>query len=220
MKPDHRHGAGGSSSASANSSSNGCTSNNDVMGHLQTPPPTQLPFLPTLHHYSSGDYVSGGTGLHFGATPSSLVVRNGNTSGAGSDAEFQIGTNGGSVLSNGLAAQWRLPSLQQVHQQFPNFLTNLEPQVGLFQFDHGENAEYVRDHGGRFRSNNKAIDDSSAGGIMPQVNTAKMEENNQGLSLSKNILGSGSSGNDLFWSGSGNAWSEVPSFTSSSSHLL
>ncbi|XP_061338353.1 dof zinc finger protein DOF3.6-like [Gastrolobium bilobum] len=211
--------ASGSTSASANSSSSGCT--NDVLGHL----PNQLPFLASLHHYSTSDFVSGNIGSHFGAIPTtSLVARNGNNT----STEFQVGTtssslgnNGSSVMSNGLGDQWRFPNLQQVHhhhhqqqqqqhQQFP-FMTNLEPQIGLFQFG-GENAEqpsYVIKDGGRFR-NFKAMD-SSVSGI-------KMEEN-QGLSLPKNVLSS--SGNDLFWTSSGNnAWSEVPSFTPPTNHLL
>lgn len=222
--------AAGSNSASANSStSSGCTnSTTDVIGHFPTPSPQthHFPFLPTLQH-SYSDYIYGGTGLNFGTFPTSLVARNGNntSAGTGSDAEFQIGTsssggnNGNSLLSNGLnSEQWRLPNPQQVHQQQFPFLTNLEPQIGLFKTD-GENAEppsYVRDGGGiRFCS--KALDSTSVSGMIPQVNTLKMEEN-QGLSLSKNVLGG--SGNDIFWSGSGNAWCEVPSFTSSTSHML
>lgn len=220
--------ATGSSSASANSSSSGCTNSTDVIGHLPTPSPqTHLPiFLPTLQHSYSDHYIYGGTGLNFGTFPTSMLARNGNntSAGTGTDAEFQIGTsssggnNGNSLLSNGLnSEQWRLPNLQQVHQQQFPFLTNLEPQIGLFKID-GENAEppsYVRDGGGiRFCS--KAMD-SSVSGMIPQVSTLKMEEN-QGLSLSKNVLGS--SGNDIFWSGSGNAWCEVPSFTSSTTHML
>ncbi|KAL1323107.1 dof zinc finger protein DOF5.1 isoform X1 [Arachis ipaensis] len=243
LKPDHHHhhlnlhggAVGGSSSASGNSSSSGRNNSNsnnnnndlNVMNHMQTPPPThhhhhQFPFLPTttLHHYSS-DHASS---LLFGPNPppSSLLVRNGGNTG--SDGEFQIGANnnnnGGSVLQ-----QWRLPSLQQ----FPNFLSNLEPpqpqpqppQIGLFhQFDQ-ENGEYVRDHhGGRFRCSsnsniNKTMADDSGvvvvGGMIPhhQVNnnSVKMEENNNsknnnqgGLSLfSKNNV---LGSNDLFWSSS------------------
>ncbi|KAK7273028.1 hypothetical protein RIF29_14074 [Crotalaria pallida] len=233
--------AAGSSSASANSnsSSGGCTNSTDVMAHFSTPaPPTHFSFLPTLHHNSYSDYISGGTGLHFGTFPASFEVRNGNNNtsavGTSSDAEFLIGTtslgannNGGSLLSNGLSEQWKLSNLQQVHvhqQQLPDFMANLEPQIGFFKFG-GENAEppsYVRDGGIRFCSN-KALDSSVSGIIIPQPNTPKIEENQGLMSLSKNVLGNNSNaGNDIFWSGSGNnnAWSEVPSFPSSTKHML
>ena len=61
---------------------------------------------------------------------------------------------------------------------------------------------------------------SSVSGIVPQLNTIKLEEN-QGLSLSKNLLMT-SSGNGVLWNNgsSGNAWSEVPSFIPSPNHLL
>jgi len=47
---------------------------------------------------------------------------------------------------------------------------------------------------------------SSGSRIVPQLSTIKLEEN-QGLSLPKNLLRS-SSGNGVLWNGSGNAWSE------------
>jgi len=212
----------GSTSASANSSSSGCTTDHVMMAHLPTPTQTQFPFLTSLHHYNS-DYVSGGIGSHFGAITTPLVAaRN------GSDVEFQIGTSSASSLGNsggamnGLGEQWRLNNLQQVQQQFPFLSTNLEPQIGLFQFGGAENSNaeppsYAKD-GSRFniRSNMDSI--SSLSGIMPQVNMIKLEES-QGLSLPKNLL-MGSSGNDVVWNGSGNAWSEVPCFTPSHNHLL
>ncbi|XP_019454668.1 PREDICTED: dof zinc finger protein DOF3.6-like isoform X2 [Lupinus angustifolius] len=196
-------------SASANSNSSSvCTNSTDMMSHF----PNHFPFLPTLHHNSYSDYISESTGLHFGT---SLDARNGNNAGAGagagagSDAEFQIGTSscggngngnnsGDSSFSNGLhLEQWMLPNLQQVHQQqFPNFLNNLELDGGM-----------------KFLS--KSLD-SSVSGINPQINTTRMEEN-QGLR--KNILGT-NSGNDIFWSGSNTAWTEVPSFTPSTNQML
>ncbi|RDY08016.1 Dof zinc finger protein DOF2.4, partial [Mucuna pruriens] len=223
MKP-----ATGSTSASANSSSSGCTTHDHVMiSQLPTPTPTQFPFLASLHHYNS-DYASGVIGSHFGTIPTPLVARNGNTS-AGSDVEFQIGTSsalslgnsGGSMFPNGLGEQWRMNNLQQVQQhQFPFLSTSLEPQIGVFQFggenNNAEPPSYAKD-GGRFNIRSKMDSISSVSGIMPQLNTIKLEEN-QGLSLPKNLLSS--SGNDVFWNGSGNAWSEVPSFTPSPNHLL
>ncbi|XP_047163811.1 dof zinc finger protein DOF2.4-like isoform X2 [Vigna umbellata] len=211
----------GSTSASANSSSSGCTTDHVMMTHLPTPTQTQFPFLTSLHHYNS-DYVSGGIGSHFGTiTTTPLVGRN------SSDVEFQIGTgsasslgnSGGAMLSNGLGEQWRLNNLQQVQQQFAFLSTNLEPQIGLFQFGGGENnnaepPSYAKE-GGRFNIRSKIDSISSLSGLMPQVNTIKMEEN-QGLNLPKNLL----MGNDALWNGSGNAWSEVPCFTPSNNHML
>lgn len=210
----------GSTSASANSSSSGCTTDHVMMTHFTTPTQTQFPFLTSLHHYNS-DY--GGIGSHFGTmtTTTPLVARN------SSDVEFQIGTGsasslGNSMLSNGLGEQWRLNNLQQqVQQQFP-FLST-EPQIGLFQFGGGENnnaepPSYAKD-GGRFNIRSKLDSISGLSGLMPQVNTIKMEENIQGLNLPKNLL-MGGSGNDALWNGSGNAWSEVPCFTPSNNHLL
>ncbi|KAK7394213.1 hypothetical protein VNO78_14735 [Psophocarpus tetragonolobus] len=215
-----------STSASGNSSSSGCTTDHLMITHLPTPTPTHFPFLASLHHYNS-DYVSGGIGSQFGAITTPLVARNGNTS----DVEFQIGTSSASslgnsggtmLLNNGLGEQWRLNNLQQVQHQFPFLSTNLEPQIGVFQFGGRENynsdpPSYAKD-GGRFNIRSKIDSISSASGIMPQINTIKLEEN-QGLSLPKNLLMSGS-GNDVLWNGSGNAWSEVPSFSPSHNHLL
>ncbi|KAL3032517.1 hypothetical protein AAZX31_02G087900 [Glycine max] len=223
-------------SASANSSSSGCTPDHVMMTHLPTPiTPTQFPFLASLHHYN-GDYVSGGIGSHFGAITTPLVARNnGNNT---SDVEFQIGTSsasslgnisGGAMLSNnGLGdQQWRFNNLQQVQHQFPFLSTNFEPQIGVFQFGGGENnnaepPSYAKDHGGRFNNIRSKMDsiNSSVSGIVPQLNTIKLEEN-QGLSLSKNLLMT-SSGNGVLWNNgsSGNAWSEVPSFIPSPNHLL
>ncbi|KAE9595199.1 hypothetical protein Lal_00009320 [Lupinus albus] len=209
-----------SASTNSNNSSSVCTNSTHMMNNFST----HFPLLPTLHHNSYIDYISESTGLHFGTLSTPLDARNGNNTtgaGGGSDAEFQIGTssssgngnnNGGSLVSNGIHfEQWMLPNFQQVHQQqFPNFLTNLETQIGLFKFD-GEKTEppsYARDGGMKFLS--KSLD-SSVSGINPQINTTNMEEN-QGLR--KNILGT-NSGNNILWSGSGTAWTELPSFTPS-----
>ncbi|WJX81090.1 Dof zinc finger protein [Trifolium repens] len=229
---DHRQvgigaSGGGSNSASANSSSNnGCTNSNVNVGISNFP--TQFPFLASLHHYNNNDYVSQGIG--------SMVAKN-ITNRTNTSVEFQLGsgfsignsTNGGSLLlSNGIGEQWKFPNSLQVHQQqqenhqqFP-FLTSSEPQIGLFQFGGENNDEPQRNF---IRS--KATDSSSviSIGMMPQVNTIKMEENNcQGLSLSKNLLSGSENSNDLLWNGNGsgnaNAWNESPSFTPSPSQLL
>lgn len=146
-------------------------------------------------------------GLNFGAIHPTVAAVGGGSGGA--DAGFQAGgssSGAGSVLSAGLAEQWRLQQAQQV-QQFP-FLSNLEPPIGLFQFD-GENV--VPPSYGHLRS--KPLD-SGANHHLPPV---KMEEN-QGLNLSRNFLGT--LGEDQYWGG-GNAWTDLSGFTSSStSHML
>ncbi|XP_021659113.2 dof zinc finger protein DOF3.6 isoform X2 [Hevea brasiliensis] len=186
------------SSSSSGLVSNSCTT--DVIGHM-APPPPQLPILPPLHHL--GDYNSTDIGLNFGGIQPPVAA----TAGGGGGMEFQIGSTssggaGGSLLSTGLVDQWRF---QQV-QQFP-FLANLEPPTGLYPFE-GEGVEppnYV----GQLRS--KPLDS----GVTQQA-PVKMEEN-QGLNLSKNFLGI--TGSDQYWGG--NAWTDLPGFTSSStSHLL
>ncbi|KAK7295712.1 hypothetical protein RJT34_18623 [Clitoria ternatea] len=224
MKPSTNGG-----STSANSSSS-CTTDHVMMGHLQTPitPTTQFPFLASLHHYS-GDHFPGGISSHFGPIiPTSLAARNGNSTDGGNNdvVEFQIGTSnsslslgngggGGSMLSNGHGEQWRLSSVQHHHHhQFPFLSTNLEPQIGVFQFggeNNNNNAEAPRDAGRFVRSKMDSVS-----GIMP----IKLEENFHGLP--KNLLMMSGSGNDVFWNANGNAWSEqVPSFTTTPpSHLL
>ncbi|XP_058767356.1 dof zinc finger protein DOF1.1-like [Vicia villosa] len=218
---DHRRvgiGAIVGGSSSENAKSNGCNNSNVNMGMSHFP--TQFPFFPSLHHYNNNDYVSQGIG--------SMVTKNITNS---TNVEFQLGrdssvgnnNNGDSLLlSNGIGEQWRFLNPLQVHhhqqqpqpqqqqqqqghnvQQFP-FMTNLEPQVGLFQFGGENNGETSRSF-----ISSKAMDSSSA-----SIGMVKMEENNhQRLSLPKNLLSGSGNSNDLFWN-------EVPSFTPSSSNLL
>jgi hypothetical protein len=171
------------------------------------PPPPQLPILPPLHHL--GDYNSADIGLDFGGIQHSIGV----TAGGGDGVEFQIGSstssNGvaGSILSSGLVEQWRLQQVQQHVQQFP-FFSNMEPPSGLFSFEGGgiESSNYA----GQIRS--KPLDTTGA----THLATVKTEEN-QRLNLSKKVLGI--SGIDQHWGGN-NAWTDLPGFTSSTSHLL
>ncbi|CAK8541023.1 unnamed protein product [Lathyrus sativus] len=191
--------AGGCTSENAKSSSNnnnnGCNNSNVNLGISHFP--TQFPFFPSLHHYNNNGYVSQGIG--------SMVAKNiTNTT----NVEYQLGRD------SSVGEQWRfLNSLQQQqqqqqqqrpnHQQFP-FMTNLEPQIGLFQFGGENNGETPRSF-----ISSKAMDSSSA-----SIGMVKMEENNhQRLSLPKNLLSGSGNSNDLFWN-------EVPSFTPSSSELL
>lgn len=196
--------AGGSRSENAKSSSGNNNNNNNGgnnsnvnlgMSHF----PTQFPFFPSLHHYNNNGYVSQGI--------DSMVAKNiTNTT----NVEYQLGRD--SLVGE----QWRFLNPLQVHhqqqkqqqqrqnhQQFP-FMTNLEPQNGLFQFCGENNGETQRSF-----TSSKAMDSPSA-----SIGMVKMEENNhQRLSLPKNLLSGSGNSNDLFWN-------EVPSFTPSSSELL
>ncbi|KAG8651332.1 dof zinc finger protein DOF3.6 isoform X2 [Manihot esculenta] len=188
------------SSSSSGLVSNSCTT--DIIGHM-APPPPQLPILPSLHHL--GDYNSTDIELNFGGIQPPVAA----TAGGGGGMEFQLGSStsggaSGSLLSTGgLVDQWRF---QQV-QQFP-FLANIEPPNGLYPFEGIEPANYV----GQLRS--KPMDSG-----VTQLASVKVEENYQGLNLSKNFLGI--TGNDQYWPGS-TAWTaDLPGFSSSStSHLL
>ncbi|XP_065871320.1 dof zinc finger protein DOF3.6 [Euphorbia lathyris] len=194
------------SPSKATSSSTGLVSNStDIIGHNMPPPPPQpqpqlqhMPILPPLHHLN--DFNSAGVGVNFsGIHPSS----------GGGGMEFQIGStnSGGSFLSNGLVDQLRF----QQFQQFPNFLANSETPNGMYSYDGeaGEPQNYV----GQFRS--KAMDS-----MVTQLSTVKMEENHrQSLNLSKNFLGI--SGNDhQYWSNGNAAFTDLTSFTSSSTTNL
>ncbi|KAG6765346.1 hypothetical protein POTOM_029381 [Populus tomentosa] len=193
------------SSSSGGLASNCCTA--DILGHMPPPPP-QLQILPPLHHL--GDYNSADIGLDFGGIQHSIGV----TAGGRDGVEFQIGSstssNGvaGSILSSGLVEQWRLQQVQQQLQQFP-FLSNMDPPSGLFSFEGGgiESSNYA----GQIRS--KPLDSTTGA---THLATVKKEENRR-LNLSKNVLGI--SGIDQHWGGN-NAWTDLPGFTSSTSHLL
>ncbi|KAG6670072.1 hypothetical protein I3843_01G276900 [Carya illinoinensis] len=205
--------AAGSSSTST-VSSNCCAT--DMLSHLPPPPSSQLHFLPPLHHlggYDSGDII----GLNFGGFQPPEVTTVGGSDGG--DVEFQIGTSsgaGGSILSTGLAEQWRLPQVQQI-QQFP-FLADLEPpNIGLFQCDQGDNVEQPSYVGvpGQLRS--KPLDSAVTG--FSQLASVKVEDINKALMSRNNILGT--AGNDQYWPGGGSAWTDISGFTSSStSHML
>lgn len=204
-------------------SSNSC-STSDMIAHLPHNPPTQLPFLPSLHHLS--EYGSGiDMGMNFTGIQPQVVSTGagGSGSGSGVDVEFQIGGTGsggggGSILASGvLAEHWRL-------QQFP-FLPNLEPPTGLYPFE-GENVQPPSYVGGAGQLQSKPLD-SSVTGAAHQLGGGgsgggvKMEENNQGLNMSRNFLGG--LGNDQYWGGGGNAWTatDLSAFNSSSTtHLL
>lgn len=198
-------------SSSANTVSSDCCSA-DMPSHLPHPPSSQLPFLPPLHHIS--DYTSRDVGLNYGGFQPPVLATGG--IGGRETVEFHIGTSSsgaGSVLSTGLAEQWRLQQVPQL-QQFP-FLSNFEPPAGLFQFE-GENVEPPSYVGAAGQLRSKPLDSGVTRVIeRPPV---KMEEN-RGFNSSRNLLGTG--GNDQYW-GAGNAWStDLSGFTSSTTtHML
>ncbi|XP_041000521.1 dof zinc finger protein DOF3.6-like [Juglans microcarpa x Juglans regia] len=200
-----RQAAGSSSTSTV--SSNCCAT--DMLNHLPPPQASQSPFLPPFHHLS--DYASGNHCLNFGGFQPPV----GAIGGIGGDVEFQIGTGssgGGSALSTGLAhEQWRL---QQV-QQFP-FFANLGTPNGLFQFE-GENVDRPSYVGVAGQLRSKPLE-SAVTCVSDQLATVKMEDN-QRLSLSRNL--SGTAGNDHHYWGGGSAWTDLSGFTSSStSHML
>uniref|UniRef100_A0A2P2N3R6 Uncharacterized protein MANES_10G031200 n=1 Tax=Rhizophora mucronata TaxID=61149 RepID=A0A2P2N3R6_RHIMU len=115
-------------------------------------------------------------------------------------------SNTGSLLSSRpVDQQWRL---QLQVPQFP-FFANLEPPTGLYPFE-GGGVDRPRDHVAQLSS--KPVD-----AAITQPSTVNMEEN-EGLISPKNFMGLSAS-DDQYWGG--NAWTDLPGFTSSStSHLL
>ncbi|CAN6728191.1 unnamed protein product [Malus baccata var. baccata] len=214
-------GAAGNSSSSTVNSSNSCSTSDNIIDRLTHPPPPphQLHFLPSLHHltdYGSGDMI----GLNnFGGI---------NQPG---DVEFQHHQYGSDRLSarpnilgmNNMSSSehWRSSLLQQ---QFPNFLSNLEPPPstthGMYQFD-GDHQNVGQ------LPISKPLDHSAGNRVTTtQMVNVKMEHSHQALNLSRNFLGS--LGNDhQYWGTStagtgGSVWTDLSGFTSSSSttHLL
>lgn len=130
------------------------------------------------------------------------------TGGSGSEMDFHMGGSSSgpaTILSAGAGVgdhQWRFP---RVHA-FP-FLTGLEPPTGLYPFE-GEGVEQAYPGPLRVRPPNSGTS---------QMASVKMEDN-QVMNLSRQFMGI--SGTDQFWGG-GSAWTDLSSFTSSStSHLL
>lgn len=208
--PDHNCQTGSSSTSNTVTNSNSCNTNINIGGHLP-----QIPFLPHLQNFT--DFASGNNiiGFNFGGVQSQV----------GQFSNTSDGRGGGSILTSGIAEQWRL---QQQAQQFP-FLANLEPHstagsTGLnYPFHEGSenNINETSSHiNQQLRSSNKPVLKSE----FTRLAGVKMEDNNnQGLNMSKNFLGA--LGNHQYWPGSttgSNAWTDLSSaFTSSSTnHLL
>lgn len=191
----------GSGSTSAISSSSSAA---EMLGLAPQIPPMR--FMAPLHHLA--DYGAGEIGLNYGGIPA--VV------GGTGDMNFQIGSNpggcstggagglGSPFLSVGGLEQWRL----QQTQQFP-FLGGLDPPPGLYPLEAGvEQSNYV---GGSSQVRPKL-----SGSGLSQMAPVKMEDN-QEMNVSRQFLGV--PGNDQYWSG--NAWTDLAGFSSSStSHPL
>ncbi|KAL5569095.1 hypothetical protein UlMin_025670 [Ulmus minor] len=210
--PDRQNGSNSTSTTTV--SSNSCNSTDMLGHHLANQPPTHLPFLPPLHHLN-GYGGHGDIGLNFNGIEPQVGTTGGG--GGGSDAQFHMGasgSNGGNMLPNGLAEQWRLH--QQVHQ-FPNFLANLEPPSGLYPFESDQSVEPPSYLGGAGQLMRSKPMDSLVSGVT-QLASVKME-GNQGLNLSRNFLGS-LGNHEQYLGGGNNAWTGLSNFTSSTNHIL
>ncbi|XP_034693152.1 dof zinc finger protein DOF5.1 [Vitis riparia] len=192
--------AGSSSTSAVHSNS----STAEILGLAPQIPPMR--FMAPLHHLA--DYGAGDIGLNYSGIPTAV--------GGTGDMNFQIGSHlgggssggaggvGGSFLSVGGLEQWRL----QQTQQFP-FLGGLDPPPGLYPLEGGvEPSNYV---GGSSQVRPKLT-----GSGLSQVASVKMEDNHE-MNVARQFLGI--PGNDQYWGG--NAWTDLASFSSSStSHPL
>ncbi|KAL4333883.1 hypothetical protein GQ457_07G018170 [Hibiscus cannabinus] len=166
------------------------------LSHMNPAAP-QLPLLVPLHHV--GDYNPGDLGTTFGEIQD-RPTNTGNETG-GRNMDFQIGTGSNGVGS--MLTDWK--SVQQV-EQFP-FLTSLEhPQTGLYSLGN-ETMEPTSYAGAghyyqqlRSKPLESTITESSA---------VKTEET-PWLNPSRNFLGI--SGNDQYWLGAGNPWTDLSGF--------
>ncbi|XP_027160513.1 dof zinc finger protein DOF3.6-like isoform X1 [Coffea eugenioides] len=190
-----------STSTSAVSANNSCST--DVMSRLPPPPP--LSFFPPLHNLA--DFSNVDIGMSFGGIHPTVTTR----AGAGSEIEFQIGNPLGAGplnLSSRFADQWRL---QQV-QQLP-FLGGLEHSAaaGVYHLE-GEVIDQPLGYDG------VTTDQLTSKTLEAHGGSVKLEENHQGLNLSRNFLSI--PGNDQYWSTTANAWTDLSGSTSSASHFM
>ncbi|XP_022730599.1 dof zinc finger protein DOF2.2-like isoform X2 [Durio zibethinus] len=167
----------------------------EITVHLphQTP---YLPFMASLQNFSQ--YGLGNIGLNFGGIQGQI----GATSGASGQADmgFQIGTNSG--MSSAILSAGSGP-----HQQFPL----IESINGLYPFQ-SEGIEASSSMVGE----SQLLRSLSSSSRVSQLAPVKME-NNQGLNLSRSLLGV--SENNQYW-GSGNSWTDLPGHNSSSTNNL
>nr|XP_010937644.1 dof zinc finger protein DOF5.1 isoform X2 [Elaeis guineensis] len=172
------------------------------------PMPSQLPFMPPSLH-PLADYNHPNIGLSFaGIQPVDAV-------------DYQVGINSSSGGGVGLE-QWRLPQIQQ----FP-FLGALEPTLpppapvpGLFLFDGEGGGVGAGPFAGSVHMK------ATASGLITQLASVKMEDNQQGLGLPRQY--SSVPRNDQYWGSSsgggssgGSGWApDLSGFNSSSAGNL
>ncbi|XP_021278243.1 dof zinc finger protein DOF2.2 isoform X1 [Herrania umbratica] len=169
----------------------------EISGHLprQTP---HLPFMASLQNFSQ--YGLGNIGLNFGGIQGQIGATSTGASGQ-ADMGFQIGTNSG--MSSAIFS-----AEGTHHQQFPFF----EPANGLYPFQ-SEGMEASSSMVGE----SQLLRSMSSSSRASQTAPVKME-NNQGLNLSRQLLGV--SENNQYWGG--NNWTDNLSGLNSSNtnHLL
>ncbi|KAL4281908.1 hypothetical protein GQ457_03G044450 [Hibiscus cannabinus] len=160
----------------------------EITAHLphQTP---HLSFMASLQSFSQ--YGIGNIGLNFGGFQDQI----GPTSGASGQADmgFQIGTNSNSDMSNAI-----LSVRSGNHHQFPFF----EPTNGLYplQSEYMETSPSMVGQSQLLRSTNSSS-------RVSQRAPVKVENNNQGLNLSRSLMGVLDQ-NNQYWGG-GNSWTET-----------
>ncbi|KAH1130793.1 hypothetical protein J1N35_002171 [Gossypium stocksii] len=166
----------------------------EITGHL--------PFMASLQNFSQ--YGVGNIGLNFGGIQ-------GETSGASRqvDMGFQIGTNSGMSSASILSSSSGGGGGAHQHQQFPFF----DPSNGLYAFQ-GDGMEGSSSMVGESQLLRSMIPCSRASHLAP----VKMENNHQGLNISRPQLGV--SENNQYWGG--NSWTNISGLNSSGStnHLL
>ncbi|KAK8641468.1 hypothetical protein V6N13_010871 [Hibiscus sabdariffa] len=155
----------------------------------QTP---HLPFMASLQSFSP--YGIGNIGLSFGGNGINQG-QIGPTSGASGQADmgFQIGTN--SDMSNPI-----LSVRSGNHQQFPFF----EPTNSLYPLQ----SEYMEASPSMVGETQLLRSTSSSSSRVSQRAPVKMEDNNQGLNLSRSLLGVwDQNNNNQYWGG--NSWTDL-----------
>ncbi|XVE61865.1 hypothetical protein DITRI_Ditri06bG0073400 [Diplodiscus trichospermus] len=193
-------------SASSSTISSNSSGSTDILGLRPQVP--QLRFMSPFHHLT--EFGGSDIGLNYGTISAPL--------GGTSDINFQLGSALGSGAGGDAAApgtslltmtgldQWRL------HQapHFP-FLGGLESSSGLYQFESGsvEPSGYGRGAGHQVRP-------KISSSLATQMASVKMEDNNnqQEPNLSRQFLGV--PGNYQYWGGTACAWTDLSSYSSSS----
>ncbi|XP_028783555.1 dof zinc finger protein DOF5.1-like [Neltuma alba] len=208
----------GGSTSSNNSVSSNSNSAGDLMGLAPHAPPLRF-MSPLLADFAAG----GDMGLTYGVNYNAISAPMGGVVG---DLNFQLGNalggggggSGGTTTAAGSSSgsmlfapggleQWRVPQTQQ----FP-FLAGLEGSQGLYSFDGGASAGEGPGYGST-SLRPKALASTTAG-VITQLASVKMEDNNREMNLSSQFLGS----DQHYWGtgGSTSGWTDLSGFSSSS----